>query len=100
MYKEPSIISGTGDAIIAPLLELCQNGGLSVLSSIGKIEKIKVGGGRQSCPFSSKISWWKRKCEMVCCLDATASSLVVKLQAEVFQNFRAVAAVRQSSMRN
>jgi hypothetical protein len=26
--------------------------------------------------FGKKIPWWKRKCETVCCHDATASSLV------------------------
>jgi hypothetical protein len=34
-----------------------------------------VGGGRP---------WWKRKCEMVYCRDATASSFVPKVRDEVF----------------
>jgi hypothetical protein len=69
-------------------------------SSIREVEQIIVGGGRQSCHFSTKISWWKRKCGTVCCRDATASSLVVKVQREVFANFHSVATIHHSSMRN
>jgi hypothetical protein len=36
----------------------CQNGSLSVVSSIGKQRKV----GWVTCCFWSKIPWWKRKC--------------------------------------
>jgi hypothetical protein len=70
---------------------LCQNGGLSVLSSIGETEKGSVGGDRQSCYFWPKILWWKTKCETVHCRDAPASSFVTKVPGEVFAHFQAVA---------
>jgi hypothetical protein len=70
-------------------LSLCQNGGLSVLSSIGETENSRVSGGWQSS-FGKKTPWWKRKCEAVRCHDAAASSFVAKVHVEVFACFHAV----------
>jgi hypothetical protein len=47
---------------------LCQNGGLSVLSSIGERRESRVGGRRQSCYFGQKLSGEKgivRRCFVV-----------------------------------
>jgi hypothetical protein len=41
--------------------------------------------------FWSKIPWSRRKQEMVCCHDATASSFVAKVWGEVFAHFHSVA---------
>jgi hypothetical protein len=87
---------------------LCQNGSLSVFSSIRETEKScrgpsqvsRVGGGRQSCCFWSNIPLWKRKCKTVHCHDGTASSFVDKVLGEVFLHFHAVAVKCHSSMRN
>jgi hypothetical protein len=67
--------------------QLCQNGGLSVLSSIKETERSRVDGGWQSC------------CEMVCC-DATASPFVAKVRVKVFTHFHAITIKRHSSMCN
>jgi hypothetical protein len=82
--------------------QLCRNGRLSVLSSIFNIqtEKSMVGGGQQSCCFLSNIPLWKRKCETVCCCDATASSFIAKVRGKVFAHFHTVAIKHHSSLRN
>jgi hypothetical protein len=49
---------------------------------------------------SAKIPWWKRKCETVCCHDATASNFVGKVRCEVFAHFHAVTVKCHSSMQN
>jgi hypothetical protein len=67
-------------AILARSFRLCQNGGLSVLSSIMETEKRKMGGGQ----FLVKIPWLKSKCETVRCRDAISSSFVAKVHGEVF----------------
>jgi hypothetical protein len=41
-----------------------------------------------------------KKCEMVHCCDATASSLIAKVWGETFTHFRAVTVKYHSSMRN
>jgi hypothetical protein len=92
----------------ASIISIVSNSSLSVLSSIGEAEKSRrgpsqasrVGGGQQSCCSWSKIPWWKRKCEMVCCHDATASSFVAKIQGKVFAHFHTVTVRHHSSMRN
>jgi hypothetical protein len=50
--------------------------------------------------FWSKMPWWKRKCGMVHCHDATVSYFVAKVWGEVFAHFYAVAVKHESSMRN
>jgi hypothetical protein len=50
----------------------------------------RLCGGQQSCCCWSTILLWKRKCETVCCLDATAISFVSKVRGEVFAHFYAV----------
>jgi hypothetical protein len=87
-------------AILPRSPQLCEIGGLSVLSSIRETEKSRVDGGRQSCCFWSKIPWRNRNCEMVCCCNATASSFVAKVQDEVFVHFHAITIKRHSSMQN
>jgi hypothetical protein len=54
----------------------CQNGGISVLSSIRKTEVTEGQVGEQGEWGMTVIG--KRKYEMVHCRDATASSFVVK----------------------
>jgi hypothetical protein len=54
--------------------------------SIGKTDK---------WGFGSKIPWWKRKCETVCCRYARPISFVAKVRVEVFVHLHAVAAKRQ-----
>jgi hypothetical protein len=56
---------------------------LQFLSSIAVTEKYRVGGGRQSCCFWSKIPWWKRKCKTARCRDTTASSFAVKVLGRI-----------------
>jgi hypothetical protein len=63
-------------------------------------QKSGMGGERQSSRFWSKIPYWKWKCEMVRCCDATPSYFVAKVRGEVFANFHAVAVRRKSNMRN
>jgi hypothetical protein len=48
----------------------------------GPSQASSVGGGQQSFWFWSKIPWWKRKCVMVHCCDATASPFVAKFGAK------------------
>jgi hypothetical protein len=61
----------------------------------------KVGWvGKTVMLIWSKISWWKNKCDTVCCRDAAASSLVTKIQGEIFAHFYAVAVICHSSMQN
>jgi hypothetical protein len=79
---------------------LCQNSGLSISSSIRETEKCRVGGRQHSCCFWSKIPWWEKKCETVCCHEATASSFITKVWVELFAHFHAVAVKWHSSMRN
>jgi hypothetical protein len=52
---------------------------LQLYLQLGK-QKSRVGGGGQSWCFRSKISCWKRKCEMVLYHDATESSLAAKVR--------------------
>jgi hypothetical protein len=78
---------------------LCQNGGISVLSTVGKTEKSKVGGARVIA-FFVKNSLLKGKFETLRCRDATTSSFVTKVQGEVFSHFHAVAVKLYSSMQN
>jgi hypothetical protein len=59
-----------------------------------------VGKERQSCSFLEKKPWWKKKHEMVCNHDTTASSFVVKVLDKVFTHFHTVAVKWQSSMGN
>jgi hypothetical protein len=80
--------------------QLCQNGIILVLPSIGKREKSRMGGGLQLCCFWLKIPLWKRKFETVHCRDATASSFVAEVRGEVFAHFHAAAVKHKSSMRN
>jgi hypothetical protein len=47
-----------------------------------------------------KIPWRKRKCEMVHCHDARASSYGAKVWGEVFAHFHTVAVKRHRSMQN
>jgi hypothetical protein len=79
---------------------LPQNGGLSVLSSIGKTDKSMVSGAKVILFLVKKNPWWKKKCETVRCCDASAISFVAKVGEEVFAHFRKVAVKRQSNMRN
>jgi hypothetical protein len=51
---------------------------------IAAFQKSRVDGGRQSRCFRPKITYWKRKCETVRCLDATSSCFVAILGGEVF----------------
>jgi hypothetical protein len=100
MHPGSRVLCSASPAILPRLSQLCQNGRLSILSSIGKSEKSMVGWGRQSYYFWSKIPWLKRKCTTVRCRNAAASSFVFKVRAEVFARIHAVAIKRHSSMRN
>jgi hypothetical protein len=51
---------------------------------LGK-QKRRVGGGRESYYFWSKIPWWKMKCEKEGYRDATGSSLSPKFGALVLK---------------
>jgi hypothetical protein len=66
---------------------LCQNGGLTVLSSIGETEESKVGGDNSYIVLGQTFPGEERS-EIVCC-DATASSFVSKVVGEVFAHFHA-----------
>jgi hypothetical protein len=57
-------------------------------------------GNESHVAFGKKIPWWKGKCEMVHCHDATASSFVAKVRGEEFTHFHAVTVKRHSSIRN
>jgi hypothetical protein len=57
-----------------------------------------MAGDRQSCCFGKKNSLMKRKFEVVLCRDATVSSFVAKVCAEVFSCFHAVTMKRPCSM--
>jgi hypothetical protein len=57
--------------------QLCQNGGLSVLASIGGNRKVGWLGE------NSHVFWWKIKWETVCYHDATARSFVAKVRGKV-----------------
>jgi hypothetical protein len=87
-------------AILPRSPQLCENGGLSVLSSIGETEKTTVGKDRQACCFWPMRPWWRRNYKKVRCHDATAGSFVVEVWAEVFAQFHTVGLKRHSSMRN
>jgi hypothetical protein len=84
-------------AVLPQSPQLCQNGGPSVLASIGK--QIGREGGRHHV-FWAKISWWKRSVRTVHCRDAAASSFAAKVRGEVFAHFYIVAIGYHSSMRN
>jgi hypothetical protein len=49
---------------------LCQNGGHSILSSIGEIKKSRVGGDDSHVVFGQKLPG-EKKCETVHCRDAS-----------------------------
>jgi hypothetical protein len=78
---------------------LCQNGGLSVLSSIGETEESKVGGGRQSFCFCKKKILMRKQMRW-CSVLMQQSVFVAKVRREVFAHFHAVAAKRPSTMKN
>jgi hypothetical protein len=77
--------------------QLCQNGGLSVVSSIGETEDIRVGEGGQSCCFWSKIPWLKKKGNVRQCVVVMQRPIL--LSPKLGANFHAVAVKRHSSMR-
>jgi hypothetical protein len=89
-------------------LQLCQNGGLSVLSSIketekslrGPIQASGVDGDDSRVLIGQKFPCEKRKCEMVHCHDATASCFVAKVWGEVLAHFHTVAITCHGSMQN
>jgi hypothetical protein len=79
---------------------LYQNGGLSVLSSIGETDKSEVGVGRQSYCFSQKLSGEKgsvRRCVVVMQQPVLLSP---KVRGKFFEPLHAVAAKRHISKRN
>jgi hypothetical protein len=63
-------------------------------------QKSGVGGGWQSCCFWPNILGEKRKCVVVRCCNATASSFVARILGEVFAYLHAVAIKHHNSMRN
>jgi hypothetical protein len=88
---------------------LCESGDISVLSSIGQINKTRsgpiqaskvVGGTAVMLFLVKKIPWRKRKYETVRCGDATGSYFVAKFRGEVLGQFHAVAVKRHSSVLN
>jgi hypothetical protein len=91
-------LSTAWDSAVSP--QLCQNGGLLVLSSIGETGKVGWVGDNSRVVFGKKNPWWKQKCEAVRCRYATARSIVAKIQGEVFTNFPAVSVKRHSNMQN
>jgi hypothetical protein len=76
---------------------LCENGGFLVSSSIGETNKWGGWEVDNIHVFGKKKSQMKRKCEMVRCRNATASSFVAKVQGEVFARFHAIVVKRHSS---
>jgi hypothetical protein len=92
MHPDSRVLWGCSapTAILPRSPPLCQNGCLSVLSSIGQSKKSKVGRRRKSRWFRSKAPWWKRKFERVRFRNATASSFIPKARGEVFAHFHAV----------
>jgi hypothetical protein len=86
-------------AILPRSPHLCQNGGLSILSSTEKQRKVGLVG-RTVLLLSVKNSRWKRKYEIVCCRDATAISFVAIVRGKVFAHYHTVAEKHHSSMRN
>jgi hypothetical protein len=80
--------------------KLCQNGGISLLSSIRETKKSRVGGNGSHVVSWSKIPWWKRKCKMLHCHDAMASSSVNKVRGGFFPHFHAVTIKCHSNMWN
>jgi hypothetical protein len=85
-----------GDLPSSP--QLCQNGGLSVLSLIGETEKVRCVG-KTVLSFFVRTPWWKSKCETVRCSTATAASyFVAKVRSEVFAHFHALAITHHSSI--
>jgi hypothetical protein len=73
---------------------LCQNCGLSVLSSIREIGESRVGGEQKSCFWSKKV------CQTMHCREETASSFVAKARGEVFTYFHVATIKCHGSMRN
>jgi hypothetical protein len=76
----------------ASIPQLCQNGDLSVLSSIEDKDKSRVG--------DSHVALVKMKCEVVRCRDATTSVFVAKFGGEVFAHLNVVGVKRHSGMPN
>jgi hypothetical protein len=67
----------------------------------GKQRKVGWEGDDNHVVFGLKfIASCGRKCETVCCRDATASLFVAKFRDEMFAHFHAVAIKRHSSMLN
>jgi hypothetical protein len=102
MHSGNRVLLGCSESpvILPQSPQMCQNGCLTVLSSIEETEKSRVGRVLQSLSFWSKTPWWKKKCEKVRRHDATASSFVAKVRGEVFAHFHAVAVKLHNSMRN
>jgi hypothetical protein len=74
---------------------LCQNGGLSVLSSVKETEKSRVGGGDIHVVFGQKFPGENGS---VSCCDTTASSFVAKVRSEVYAHFHSVVIKHQNRM--
>jgi hypothetical protein len=86
-------------AVLPPSPQLCQNGGLAVLSSVGETEK--WGGWGTAVKLFLVKNPLVIKRETVRHSDATASSFIVaKVRGEVFAHFHAAAVKHQSSLRN
>jgi hypothetical protein len=63
----------------------CQNGGFSVLSSMGETEKLGwVERDSHVVFFFAKNFLVKKECDTVRCRDAAASSFVAKVRGQVF----------------
>jgi hypothetical protein len=67
---------------------------------LGKWRKVGWVGNDTHVFLFVKIPGWKRKCEMVRCHDATASSFVEKVWGEVFTHFHLIVVKHHSSMRS
>jgi hypothetical protein len=83
---------------LPPSSQLCQNGGLSVLSWIAQTEKSRVSGGRQSCLVENSVL--KNQVWRVCCRDATASSCAAKFGGGVLAHIYPVVVKHHSSVRS
>jgi hypothetical protein len=77
---------------------LCQNGGLSVVSSARETEKVGLVVGDSRVAFGKRLHGAKKKCETVRCRDAADSSFVANAWGEVFAPLYAVAVKRHSGM--
>jgi hypothetical protein len=66
----------------------------------GEVKWVGWMGDNGYIVFLLKNSLIKRKCLMECCHDATAHSLVAKVQGKVIAHFHAVSIKCHNSMRN